>query len=151
MTTFEIIEVPTTLVATVRRVVPLAEISDFFGTAFGLVAQAVAAAQGEIAGPPFGWYHDLASDPIDVSAGFPVSGDVHTPDGGVLVHERPGGRVAVGLHVGPYDQLERTYGELQAWLAEQGLQTREEMWEEYLSPPEGDPATWQTRIFAPLA
>ncbi|MEZ5096424.1 MAG: GyrI-like domain-containing protein [Nocardioides sp.] len=80
----------------------------------------------------------------------PVAGDVH-PDGGVLVHERPGGRAAVGVHVGPYDELAKTYDELRAWLLDRDLTAREEMWEEYLTPPEADPSTWQTRIVAPLA
>ncbi len=150
MSTFEIIEVPTTTVAVVRRQVPLAEISDFFGSAFEQVAQAVATASGAIVGPPFGWYHGMTMDPVDVSAGFPVGGAAAIPDPEVRVVERPGGRVAVGLHVGPYDLLERTYRELESWLAEQGLSTGEEMWEEYLSMPEGDPATWQTRVVAPI-
>ncbi len=105
MSAFEIIEVPTTTVAVVRRQVPPAEISDFFGSAFEQVAQAVAAASGAIAGPPFGWYHGMAMDPADISAGFPVSGAEATPDAEVQVVERPGGRVAAGMHVGPYDQL----------------------------------------------
>lgn len=150
MSTFEIIEVPTTTVAVVRREVPLAEMTEFFGSAFEQVAQAVAAAQGAIVGPPFGWYHGLDTDPVDLSAGFPVSGVAGTPDAQVRVVRRPGGRVAVGMHVGPYDQLERTYRELESWLGEHGLSTGEEMWEEYLSLPEGDPATWQTRVVAPL-
>jgi effector-binding domain-containing protein len=151
VTQFVIEEIPTTVVATVRRVVPLAELSTFFATAFDLVGQAVGAAGGHIAGPPFGWSHDTPTDSVDVSAGFPVGGDVHTPDGGIRVHERAGGSAAVGVHVGPYDELERTYAQLQAWLGDQGLTARGDMWEEYLSPPEGDPATWQTRLVTPLA
>ncbi len=151
MSSFEIIEIPTTVVAVVRRKVPLADISDFFGSAFEQVARGVAAASGEIVGPPFGWYHGLASDPVDVSAGFPVAGGEDSPDPEVQVLERRGGRAAVGLHVGPYDRLETTYRALDDWLEAQGVRSAEEMWEEYLSPPEGDPATWQTRVVVPLA
>ena len=67
------------------------------------------------------------------------------------LEERPGGRAAVAVHVGPYEGLADTWGRLLGWLAEQGLQPGPEMWEEYLSPPEGDPATWRTRLVALLA
>ncbi len=150
MSTFEIIEVPTTTVAVVRRKVPLAEISGFFGSAFEQVAKALAEAGGTIAGPPFGWYHGQTMAPVDVSAGFPVGDAADIPDPEVRVVERPGGRAAVGMHVGPYDRLEHTYRQLESWLADQGLTAGDEMWEEYLSPPEGDPATWQTRLVVPL-
>ncbi|HQR28351.1 MAG TPA: GyrI-like domain-containing protein [Nocardioides sp.] len=151
MADFELVEVPTQTVAVLRRVVPMSELTGFFGEAFGVVAGALAAAGGQIAGPPFGWYHGMPTDTVDVSVGFPVAGDVHTPDGGVVVQERPGGRAVVGVHVGPYDAMEQTYRELQAWLGERALVPREDMWEEYLSEPVGDPATWQTRIVTPLS
>lgn len=150
MTDFALVDVPTTWVATIRRVVPVADLATFFQSAFGHVAGALPDAGGVVAGPPFGWYHGMPGATVDVSAGFPVVGDVHTPDGGVLLHERPGGRAVVGVHVGPYDQMEVTYGELSVWMAERSLVPREDMWEEYLSEPVGDPATWRTRIVAPI-
>jgi hypothetical protein len=30
------------------------------------------------------------------------------------------------------------------------VESRGDMWEEYLTPPEGDPSTWQTRIVVPV-
>lgn len=150
MTAFEIVDVPTETVATVRRVVPVAEIKEFFDSAYGTVAEAVGAAGGRVSGPPFGWYHGMPTDTIDVAAGFPVSGDVHTPDGGIHLVERPGGRAVVGMHVGPYDTLGETYGELMRQVEAQSLTLRGDFWEEYLSPPQGDPATWQTRIVIPV-
>ncbi len=147
---FTLEEIPATIVAVVRRKVPMADLQHFFGAAFGQVAGAVTPAGGQVVGPPFGWYHGMPADSVDVSVGFPVLGDVHTPDGGVHVVERPACRAVVGLHVGPYDSLPDTYAALHKWMAEQGLVPQPEMWEEYLSPPEGDPATWQTRIIQPV-
>lgn len=151
MPDFEIVEVPTDTVASLRRVVPVAEIKDFFDSAYRQVAEAVTAAGGEVSMPPFGWYHGMPTDTIDVTAGFPVRGDVHTPDGGIHLGERPGGKAAVGMHVGSYDSLGETYGALMGWLAAQSLTPRGDFWEEYLSPPEGDPATWRTRVVIPVA
>ena len=67
---------------------------------------AVPEAGGQVSGPPFGWYHGVPTDVVDVSAGFPVAGDVHPTDGGVVVEERPGGRAVVAVHVGSYDTIE---------------------------------------------
>ncbi|MFN8195385.1 MAG: GyrI-like domain-containing protein [Nocardioidaceae bacterium] len=146
MTEFRLEDVPTVLVGTIRRRVTMEELKGFFDVAFGQVAGAVSAAGGRIEMPPFGWYHGEPVDAFDVSAGFPVAGDVHTPDGGVHVAERPGGRGAVAVHVGPYDTLGDTWDRLSAWVREQGLVPRGDFWEEYVSPPEGDPATWETRL-----
>lgn len=151
MVEIELVDVPTETVAAMRDLVPVAELTGFFGKAFGQVAGAVPAAGGTISGPPFGWYHGMPAATVDVTAGFPVTGDLHTPDGGVLVQERPGGRAVVCVHVGPYDAVGETYAEVQAWMAERSLVPREDMWEEYLTPPEGDPATWRTRIVTPVA
>lgn len=150
MTDFSFEDVPTEMVASVRRAIPMAELKGFFATAFGQVAEAVTAAGGRVAGPPFGWYHGEPSDTVDVSAGFRVEGDVHTPDGGIIVHERRGGRAVVGIHVGSYEDLAKTYIDLETWMSLHSLESRGDMWEEYLSPPEGDPSTWQTRIVMPV-
>jgi effector-binding domain-containing protein len=110
----------------------------------------VADAGGAVGSAPFGWYHGMPTDTVDVSVGFPVVGDVHPLGGGVGLLERPAVRAAVGVHVGPYDGLPQTYARMQQWVAEQGLAPTGEMWEEYLSPPEGDPSTWRTRVVIPV-
>jgi effector-binding domain-containing protein len=148
---FEVVEVPTETVAQVRRVVPMADLREFFDESLPKVAEDVSVAGGRLSGPPFGWYHGRPGETVDVAVGFPVAGDVHSPEGGVTLTERPGGRCVVGVHVGPYDRLEETYAGLMPWMAEHHLVPREDMWEEYLSEPSGDPSTWQTRIVVPLA
>lgn len=150
MTSYEMVEIPTEAVAVVRRAVPMAELPAFFGEAFGAVVAAVTAAGGAIVGPPFGWYHGMPSDVVDVAAGFATNVAALPPDGEVALAERPGGRAAVCVHVGPYDTLAATYEALQVWMAEQVLVPRDDMWEEYLSEPTGDPTTWETRIVWPL-
>ncbi|HYN66263.1 MAG TPA: GyrI-like domain-containing protein [Ornithinibacter sp.] len=150
MVDVELVEVPSEIVARVRARVPVQDLTTFFGAAFEQVMRAVPEAGGTVSGPPFGWYHGMPTDAVDVSAGFPVAGDVHVPDGGVVVEERPGGRAVVAVHVGPYDTMEATYAVVSAWMDEHSVQPREDMWEEYLSEPTGDPSTWLTRIVMPL-
>ena len=149
MTDFAVEQTETRTVAVLRRVVPMDELSAFFAQAFGVVASEVGRAGGRLDGPPFGWYHGMPTDEVHVSAGFPVAGDVHRPDGGVQVLERPGGPAVLATHVGPYSELSRTYDELRGWMAERSLVPRQDMWEEYLTPPGQEPA--RTRLVVPLA
>jgi effector-binding domain-containing protein len=64
----------------------------------------------------------------------------------------PGGRAVTVEHVGPYDTLERTYGELEAWVRDHGLTPAGAMWESYLSDPDDEPPErWRTLVTQPLA
>lgn len=150
----EVVELEPQRVAVIRKVIPMAEMRNFFDTAFASVFHAVGEAGGTLAGAPFGWYRGMPSDTVDVTAGIPVTGlDLGPLAGDVEVVDRPGGRAVVAVHVGSYDGLPESYGQVQGWMAEQKLEPRPEMWEEYLTEPtpEADPSTMETRIVWPLA
>ena len=148
----EIIELEEQQAVAVRGDLPVAELPEFFGAAFGAAAAAAEEAGVAIVGPPFGYYPEMPTDTVAVEAGFPVSAPVApTAEAHPLV--LPGGRAVVAVHVGPYDTLEATYGALMTWMAEQGLMPAGPMWESYVSDPEAnpDPSTWQTQIVWPIA
>ena len=137
--------------AGVRERVPMTQLTEFFGRAFEQT-MAVLQAQGIApAGPPFGKYYGMPTETVDVEAGIPVATPV-TPSGAVIAGMLPGGRVVEATHVGPYDTMEATYGEVQQYLAQSGLTPGDVMWESYLSDPEleTDPATWRTQICWPV-
>jgi effector-binding domain-containing protein len=152
VTTFRVEEIEPRAAAAVRAEVPMAEIRDVFDRAFPAVVQALAAQGVEPAGAPFGFYPRMPGETVAVVVGFPASGPV-AADGEVEPFELPGGRVVTGTHVGPYEALEQTYGELVAWAQAEGLTLGEGMWESYLTDPsaEPDPATWRTQLTWPLA
>ncbi len=152
MTIFDIIELAPQDTAVVRDRIPLAGMPEFFGRAFTQVFPAVSAQGLEPTGPPFGFYPSPPGDMIEVEAGVAVSGPL-SPVGDVVPSTLPGGTVAHGIHVGPYDDLQETYAELQQWVGDQGLELGSAMWEVYLSDPgaEPDPATWRTEVFWPVA
>lgn len=151
MTEFRLSTLDAQQAAAVRRNVPMGELTTAFDTGFSEVMRAVAEQGATVAGPPFGYYHSMPGETVDVSIGFPVSTVVRAGD--VQPFELPGGEAVVGTHVGPYDDLERTYGELMTWVKLEGLTLAEGMWEQYVSDPaaEPDPATWKTLIVWPLA
>lgn len=148
----EVVELEPQEAIAVHGEVRLDEMPAFFERAFTTAAAAAEAAGAEIVGPPFGFYPEMPGDTVVVEAGFAVSdhveasGDAHR----LLL---PGGRAVRAMHVGPYDTMPRTYADLHAWMARQGLRPAATMWECYLSDPvtEPDPATWRTLIVWPVA
>lgn len=115
----------------------MAELPGFFGPTFGVVAAAIEACGGVIAGPPFGWYHGRPGETVDVAAGFPIEGWDGDSDQ-VKVSQRAAGRAVTAIHVGPYDAMAETYAALRDWCKEQNVTVAEDMWEEYLTGPEAD-------------
>jgi effector-binding domain-containing protein len=152
MTTFSVTTVDPQQAAVVRAEVPLEEIGAVFDHGFGEVVRVTREQGIAIAGPPFGFYPRAPSATVEVAVGFPVSAPV-APDADVVAFELPGGRVVTGIHVGPYERLEVSYGELAEWAATEGYSLAPHMWETYLTDPraEPDPAAWQTRMVWPLA
>lgn len=152
MTEFRIRDVTEQPTAVVKGHVPMAELRGFFDRAYRQVFTAVGQQGVQPAGPPFGYYPAKPGEMVEVEAGCPVATGIEAA-GEVVPSRLPGGRVVHGVHVGPYEKLAETYGELMAWVAQEGLTLAEGMWESYLSDPmhEPDPATWRTEIFWPLA
>lgn len=151
MSQFKVVEVEAQPAAVLRAEVPMAEIRSVFDRGFALVAEAVQNQGLAITGPPFGYYPRMPTDTVEVAVGFPVEGRF-AATGELEAMELPGGRVVQGTHVGPYEALERTYGELLAWAQGEGLTLAVGMWESYLSDPatEPDPSAWRTLITWPL-
>ena len=137
--------------AVLRETVPMDALGEFFNRAFH-ATMAAAQAQGvPVVGPPFGMYFGMPSDTVDVAAGFPTASPVTERDG-VTAVELPGGQAAQVLHVGSYDDLEKTYGRLMAWLGQQGLEPGPRMCESYLNEPDPDhPESAETLVTWPLA
>ena len=85
---------------------------------------------------------------VTVEKDFPVSGDVERKDIG-------GGRWAVFLHKGPYEELSGTYDAIfSGWLTASGESLRElPPMEEYLNrdPRKTKPENLRTLIYVPLS
>jgi effector-binding domain-containing protein len=105
----------------------------------------------EMTGPPFTLYHDFGKDRIDMEVGFPVS-KPQAGEGRVKPCTLPGGRVVTAIHVGPYDKIEKTYGQMQQWMSEKGFRPKNMMWEKYLNDPQTvkDPEQYVTELFWPI-
>jgi effector-binding domain-containing protein len=159
MSEFEIRDEPPRRTAVVHASLPQGELPAFMGRAFGTIFHAVTAAGFIPAGAPFTRYFGFGPDRIECEAGVAIAQPPGMPErsfdgaGEVQPGELPPGPVAVGWHVGPFDTIAQTYGQLLAWVGEQGREPSGAMWEVYMTDPgaEPDPAKWRTQIFVPLA
>ena len=75
-------------------------------------------------------YDKGSSRDLVVRVGVPVSGPF--PDSpSVKCVPLVAGRAARALHVGPYSELHRTYGDLHSWCRREGLRISSQSWEVY--------------------
>lgn len=109
------------------------------------------------AGPPFARYHDWGGEVADIEIGFPLAGRLSGPaldavaSGEVGASALPGGRLAVTVHQGPYQELGRTYGGLHDWIHAHGEDDGPGPWESYVdSPEEVDSADLRTEVLWPV-
>lgn len=148
----KLVQRPEHFTAVVHERVPMNELREFFGRAFGEVMAAARNQGVQLTGPPFGLYRGMPSDTVDVEAGFPVSAPF-TAGAGVVAGTLPACQAFEATHIGPYDTLTSTYDGIQERMKEQGFSPADLMWEYYLSDPatEPDPATWKTLVVWPVA
>lgn len=132
-----------------RRKLPMAELSGFFGEAFMRV---FAAAGPAAAGPPFAQYYAVDDSGADVEVVVPTRGHIEAPEGMAVV-DWPGGEAAQALWVGPYDELHAVYGAIEAWMAEHGRAPGGAPREVYLTSPADNlpPEQYRTLVVWPLA
>jgi effector-binding domain-containing protein len=101
-------------------------------------------------GPPFVAFHSMDMQDLDIEIGFPFAQELKG-EGEVLAGEIPGGKAAVCLHVGPYDQLRAAYEALQKWMEANGYTSSGVAYEFYRNDPQSTPAAeLQTQVVFPL-
>ena len=150
MSEFELRSIPKQPTAVVVVTTPTDRIGETMGEAFGKVFAALGRAGVAPMGPPICKYTAFDADSVTYEAGAPVAAPF-AGDGEVVAGDIGGCTAAVGLHVGPYDRLVETYGQLQGWLEGQGRKPSAIMWEAYLDDPEATPAhQLRTEIYWPV-
>ncbi len=162
LTDTEIVELEPTPTAAVRIQQPVAELdlASAFDRYMPLVMDRARAVGGDIAGAPYGRYHQFGPDVVDVEIGFPLASVpdglsplADTAPGEVGISELPGGPVARTVHRGAYDGLGQTYDALHEWIhAQAGYDDGAGPWESYMDDPGAiqDQEQLRTEIIWPL-
>jgi effector-binding domain-containing protein len=135
-----------TLVA--ESTLEVAEIGPWLGEVYGEIETYLSRIGESPCGPPFARYHSVSAGRFRVEAGFPVNSHV-TGSGEVRASTLPGGNVAIITHIGPYSEMEESYGTLTKWIESRGATPTGDAWEVYYSEPTTPPETWRTEIVQP--
>lgn len=137
--------------AVIRLVVPHAQMRETMGSAIAELMGAVAAQGVGPAGPMYSHHSRMDPAVFDFELGVPVS-KPFTPVGRVQPGQLPGARVAQTIYRGPYEGLGDAWCEFSAWIAQEGHEAAENLWERYVAGPESsaDPAQWATELNKPL-
>ena len=125
------------------------ELVNWFASAYGEIAAYLSTHGLTAQGYPFARYHVRSDGRFDVEAGFGVGVRI-AGNGFVLPSTLPGGEVVSAWHVGPYDEVGKTYGVLTDWLAEHRAEQAGDAWEIYHDPTTGDPSSWLTEVVQPF-
>ncbi len=137
--------------AVIRLTIPRDRIREVMGPAIEEVLAVVGEQGLEAAGPVFSHHFRMDPEFFDFHAGVPVEGTVR-PAGRVVEGKLPEVKAARAVHIGPYEELGAAWGELEAWVASQGLTPAPDLWESYLAGPESglDASSWRTELVQPL-
>ena len=134
----------------VRTRTPVEKLSEIMGSCYGEIMQLMESTGVQPAGSPFAMYYNMDMSDLDVEIGFPIAA-ASQGSGRVKAGKLPGGRAAVTLHVGPYDKIGDAYNRLTEYVKQQGVDTRDFVYEFYLNDPgETAPEDLQTEIYFPL-
>lgn len=138
--------------AHIHLTVPREQIQQVMGPGYEEVMAAVKARGMEPTGP---WFtHHLKMDPkvFDFEICVPVPSPIQAT-GRVQPGRTAAEKVVRTVYHGPYEGLADAWGEVEAWIAEEGLKTAPDLWELYaVGPVSGpDPDGWRTVLSRPLA
>ena len=148
----EITETESQPAAIIHITIPREEIRQVMGPGYHELMETIKAQGVKPAGPWFS--HHLKMDPkvFDFEIGVPVEKPIEAR-GRVQPGELPAAKVARTVYRGGYDGLPTAWGEFEAWIKNEGLETQSNLWEIYAKGPEtgADPTTWETELNRPLA
>ncbi len=137
--------------AVIHITVPRDEIQQVMGPA---IQEVIAAATAQGIGPTghlFAHHFGMTPGIFNFEVGVPVSSAVQ-PVGRVKAGEIPGTTIVRTVYTGPYEGLGQAWGDFQDIVESQGHKLGPNLWERYLSGPEGggDSSTFRTELNQPI-
>jgi effector-binding domain-containing protein len=157
MTTVDVQDRRPQPVLSVRRTVPIAELTTAQSENLHELWDVLRIRGVAPAGPPFVRYHTFGEVETDVETGVPVAEPVDG-QGRVSAGELPGGRAVVTVHLGSHDRLGEAYKRIGDWLAANG-EADGPAWEVYewidlREEPDLSrwpaPADWRAQLVQPI-
>jgi effector-binding domain-containing protein len=143
---YEIKEVAQHASLAIRTRTSLQSLAETIGKSYGIIGKYISEVKAQCTGAPFVIYYNMDMNDLDVEMGFPVD-KKYAGNENIKSSEVPGGKVLALTHIGPYNELERTYKEAMAYISENKIETTGIVCESYPNDPEvTPPAELQTDI-----
>ena len=144
----EIVETEPQSMACLRVTVARDEIGNVMGPGLNEVMGALADQGIEASGPWFTHHFRIVPDIFEFEICVPVKTAIK-PAGGVQNGVWPGMTVARTIYSGPYGGLGAAWQEFNEWVAANGYEPEEDLWERYIASPPRDPRTELNRPLKP--
>ncbi len=146
----ELKERPLQYTISVRTRTAVSALPQAMGEAYGQIMNFLGQTGENPTGAPYTAYYNMDMEDLDVEIGFPV-GKPLNPQGDLKRGEIPAGRYASCVHTGPYNEVEKAYTALTAWMEAEGHVPTGVAYEIYLNDPEETPPDQLlTEILFPL-
>lgn len=114
--------------------------------AYGKIVAFLGSHELAMASQPLAVNKTWENDTYEFSAGIPVEGEAAAAlqaelgaDSEVQIGQTYGGKIAKVVHVGPYGGLEKTYQQIEAWMAANAYEAAGDPWDVWISDPSQTP------------
>lgn len=131
---YEIKEQKTVPTASIRTRTSLSKLPDVIRKSYEAIGKHLEQTKGISNGAPFAIYYNMDINDLDVEMGVTVVNAV-AEKSEIKNSEIPAGKVLTFTHVGPYSELEKTYGQAMAWMKENKIETNGIVCESYPNDP----------------
>lgn len=132
---YEIKEQKSQQTLSIRTKTSLSQLPDVIQKSYNQIATHLNEYGGMCNGAPFAIYYNMDINDMDVELGFPVDGK-QIEKGDIRNSQIPSGKVLQFTHVGPYNELEKTYGAAMNWIKENHITPTGTVCEFYMNDPE---------------
>jgi len=135
---YEIKEQKAQPVASIRTRTSLSQLPDTIRKSYQDISTHLEKTGVICSGAPFAIYYNMDINDIDVELGFPVAKNIIEKN--EIKNSRiPAGKVLLFTHIGPYNELEKTYGNAMNWIKENTITATGTVCEIYLNDPATTP------------
>ncbi|HWA07044.1 MAG TPA: GyrI-like domain-containing protein [Ignavibacteria bacterium] len=148
---YKIVTLESQTALAIRDTCTFAELGAKFGEIYSEIGAYLKANSIKPAGYPFGIYHSVSDEKVDLEAGIPVTGEP-AGSGRIYTMQTYFGKAANTAFVGPYEQLSKAWKDFAELVDADNHKLAGPCFEVYVTDPEEEPdsSKWITELYTPV-
>lgn len=148
---FEIVNLEPKTALSIRDTCSFAELPQKFGEIYGEISDYAKNNSIAFTGYPYGVYHSVSPEKIDLEAGIPAAG-APAGTGKIISTKTYSGKAAKAVHTGPYENLKAAWGEFAKAVDSKDYKKAGPCFEVYVTDPQEEPdsSKWITELYTPV-